>query len=58
MGPCHACSGRHLIKDCNESICNRCKPNLANHTLTKYPRKGSPTKYPRKRHSNRQPFLY
>ena len=45
MGPCHACNGPHFIKDCNESICNRCKPNLDNH---------APAKYPRKRAFNRQ----
>ena len=45
MGPCHACNGPHLVKDCNESICNRCRPNLDNHT---------PAKCPRKRPTNRQ----
>ena len=44
MGPCHACNGPHLIKDCNESICNRCKPNLDNHTPAKCPRKRPPNK--------------
>ena len=28
IGPCHACNGSHLIKNGNESKCNRCKPNL------------------------------
>ena len=23
IGPCHACNGPHLVKDCNGSICNR-----------------------------------
>ena len=31
MGPCHACNGQHLVKDCEESICKRCKPNLDSH---------------------------
>ena len=35
----HAFNGPHLIKDCNESICNRCKPNLDNHTPVKCLRK-------------------
>ena len=45
MGPCHICNGPHFIKYCNESICNRCKPNLDNHT---------PAECPRKRPLNRQ----
>ena len=39
MRPCHACNGSHFIKDCNESIYNRCNPNLDNHTPAKCPRK-------------------
>ena len=39
MGPCHACNGSHPVKDCEESICNRCKPNLDNHTPARCPRK-------------------
>ena len=35
MGPCVACNGPHLIKDCTESICNGCKPNLDNNTPAK-----------------------
>ena len=34
MGPCHACSGPHLIKDCKESTYGRCKPNLNTHHLS------------------------
>ena len=39
MGPCHMFNGPHLIKDCNESTCGRCKPNLDKHTPSKYPRR-------------------
>ena len=39
MGPFHACSGPHLVRDCNESICNRCRPNLDSHTPAKCIRK-------------------
>ena len=39
MGPYHACNGPHLIKDCNESTCGRCKLNLDNHTPSKCSRK-------------------
>ena len=39
IGPCHACNGPHLIKDCNEPKCGRCKLNLDNHTPYKFPRK-------------------
>ena len=42
MGSCHACNGSHLVKDCEESICKRCKPNLDNHTPVRYPRKRPP----------------
>ena len=38
-GPCYACNGPHLVKDCNESICSRCKPNLDDHTPSKCPRR-------------------
>ena len=37
MGICHACNGPHLVKYCNESICNRCKPDLDNHMPTRCP---------------------
>ena len=40
MGPCHACNNPHLVRDCNESICNRCSPNLDKHMLAKCIRKG------------------
>ena len=33
------CNGPHLIKDCNETACLRCKPNLNNHTPSKCPRR-------------------
>ena len=32
-------NGPHLITDCNESTCGRCKLNLENHTPLKCPRK-------------------
>ena len=51
MGPCHTCNGPHLIKDCNESTCGRCKPNLDKHTPFKCPRK-----CPFKKHLNANPF--
>ena len=47
-GPCHACNGPHLVKDCNESICNRCKPNLDNHTPDIYPRRIPPDRQQKK----------
>ena len=39
MGSCYACNHPHLVRDCNESICNRCRSNLDNHTPAKCPRK-------------------
>ena len=42
MGPCHACNGPHLVQDCEESICKRCKPNLDNHTPAICPRQETP----------------
>ena len=30
--PCHACNGPHFIKDCNGTICLKCKPHINNHT--------------------------
>ena len=44
MGLCHACNGPHLIQDCNESTCNRCRPNLDNSTQAKCPRKRPPNR--------------
>ena len=41
MGPCHACNGPHLVKDCEDSICKGCKPNLDSHTPARCPRKKS-----------------
>ena len=35
IGPCHACSGLYLVWDCNESICNWCRPNLDSHMPAK-----------------------
>ena len=29
-GPCHACNGPHLIKDCNKSTCGRCSQTYIN----------------------------
>ena len=37
-GPCHGCNGPHLIKDCEDSMCKRCKPNLDNHAPARCPR--------------------
>ena len=44
MGPCHVCNGPHLVRDCNASICNRCRPNLDIHTPAKYIKKGPPNR--------------
>ena len=43
MGPYHACNGQHLIKDCEDSICKRCKPNLDSHAPARCPRKRPPS---------------
>ena len=42
MGPCHACSSQHLVSDCNESICNQCRPDLDSLTPAKCFRKRPP----------------
>ena len=42
MEPCHACNSPCLVRECNESICNRCRPNLDNHTPAKCIRKRPP----------------
>ena len=47
-GPCHGHSDPHLIKDCKDSVCKRCKPNLDNH---------APARWPRRRPPNRQKWL-
>ena len=39
MGPSHACNGPHLVKNCSESICGKCKPNLDKHAPDTCPRK-------------------
>ena len=39
IGPCHVCNGPHLIKNCNNSICGRCKSNLDKHTPSQCHRK-------------------
>ena len=45
-GPCHGCSGSHLIKDCENSVCKRCKSKLDNHVPARCPkRKPLPTNY-------------
>ena len=44
MGPYLACNGPHLIKDCEDSVCNGCKPNLDNHRPARCPRKGLPSR--------------
>ena len=38
-GPSHACNGPHFIKDCNDTICLKSKPNLNNHTPSKFPKR-------------------
>ena len=43
-GPCHVCSGPHLIRDSENSVCKRCKPNLGNHVPARCPRRKPPTK--------------
>ena len=45
MGPWHACCGPHLARDCNESIYNRCRPNLDSHASAKCIRKIPPSRY-------------
>ena len=57
MGSSHACSGPHLVRDCNESICSRCRPNHAyNHTPAKCIRKRTPNRqknsHPSYNHNN------
>ena len=44
MGPCYACNGPYLVKDCEESICKRCKPNVDIHTPARCPRKRPPNR--------------
>ena len=44
MGPCHAHNSPHLVRDCNESICSRCRPNLDKHTPAKCIRKRLPNR--------------
>ena len=44
IGPCHACNGPHFVKDCDETMCLRCKPNFDHCTLSKCPRKCHPNK--------------
>ena len=35
-GPCHGCSGPHLIKDCKDSVCKWYKPNLDTYNIDSY----------------------
>ena len=44
IGPCHARNGPHLIKDCEDSVCKRRKPNLDNHAPARCPRKRPPSR--------------
>ena len=44
MVPCHACIGPNLVKDCEGSMCKRCKPNLDSHTPVRCPRKRPPSR--------------
>ena len=43
-GSCHGCSGPHLIKDYEDSVCKRCKPNLDDQASARYPRRRPPSK--------------
>ena len=43
-GPCHGCSGPHLIRDCHNSVCKICKLNLDNHVPYNYPSRKPPAK--------------
>ena len=42
--PCHGYSGPHLIKDCETSVCKRCKLNQDNHVPARCPRRKPPNK--------------
>ena len=44
MGPCLGCNSPHQIKDCEDSICKRCKPNLDSHTPARCSRKRLPNR--------------
>ena len=37
-GPCHGCSVPHLIRDCKNSVCKRCKPDVDNHVPVQCPK--------------------
>ena len=52
-GPWYACVGPHLIIDCNGLMCNRCKPNLDNHTPAKCSRKRPPDRQQRSNPSHK-----
>ena len=43
-GPCHCCSGPHLIRDCEDSVCKRCKPNLDDSAPARCPIRKFPAK--------------
>ena len=44
-GSCDTCIGPHFIKDCKDTICLQCKPNLNKHTPLKCPRR-CPSNWP------------
>ena len=44
MGPCNACNSPHLVKDCEDSLCKRCKPILDSHMPARCPRKRPPSR--------------
>ena len=47
MGSYHDCNVPHLVKDCEDSVCKRCKLNLDKHTPARCPRKRTPSRQQR-----------
>ena len=43
-GLCHGCSGPHLVRECKNSVCKRCKPNLDSHVPARCPSRKTPAK--------------
>ena len=46
-GSCHVCNGPHLIRDCENSVCKRCKVSLDNHVPARCPTRKHPAKQQR-----------
>ena len=42
--PCHGCNGPHLIRDCENSVCKKCKLNADNHVPARCPNRKPPAK--------------